>query len=867
MKERMRANLPGFGKLFDLLLQKAEMIGKLSGYNNLSLFCEGVSVDMYGDLINNDLPKLGTVGAPQYSLGFNAGASAIGDLNALITQYIGEIKAGAQSLSNSCLEVTKELGDSSPVYMSFSEGSIESYRMRYGKTPLTPLSLALFAVGDNDKVNADGKQTAPLLPTGKLGEDGFKFLYGTRGLLPSNNPVTFDSLVGVKTILDQYNASAPTSAKIDNSDYLQFVQQSVTALRWVAETQFYKNMLATKPIGDVIADSYNISSMPMIKGTVVDVSLIAYDNKTSDYYKNTPVLALRTFGKGITTIISIVEDDDQAAEVDILVDFLRGKAKSDVSSREEQQVLNIIDMNVMPINVHALMRGVPLANLYNYNYTFDRMAANLYGEDANDLLTQQTNSPRRLFLQLLNDPYKSVSWGHTTPDHDSLHRIFRGDANLGMGRPKFLSDQLYNKALLSSIYPAGLDAAAATINQDVGAAGSAPQMTAAQKKAADVLRQILNAAKDIKTLSDDFTKKITELNITYVEEIHAATVTAGGGPATAALLNAAHVTSGAGADKTDLGVVAAVPFDHPRLIARLQINETAAVIVVSGVNVPTAAAALTPAGVAAVKKLRKNVVEYLSGDFKTKALKVQQTVVTINDLNRSGGVVKTDALILAATVANPFRDNIVTEIGQGITSHTQLLAAIAPGFDGTSTAAVLTAINDANIDGVFNVFGADVVNKVSLTRASTLVYRENAIVAAILADPNVRRLITQNVNPAAGSTFLSYIKNDTIAAHGYGAPVLKTVEFEAPLERIEGIAQSRFDTRFVRNLFFITNVVRLLRLKLNRELTQSRNVVVSSHFAVASGITEYGTDPFGVNQVMGTTTVQNRAQFNFEDKF
>jgi hypothetical protein len=48
------------------------------------------------------------------------------------------------------------------------------------------------------------------------------------------------------------------------------------------------------------------------------------------------------------------------------------------------------------------------------------------------------------------------------------------------------------------------------------------------------------------------------------------------------------------------------------------------------------------------------------------------------------------------------------------------------------------------------------------------------------------------------------------------------------------------------------NVVRLLRLKLNRELTQSRSVLVSSHMAVASGVTEYGSDPFTPNEVDGS---------------
>lgn len=846
MKERMRANLPGFGKLFDLLFQKAEMIGKLTGIKDLSLFCEGNSANAtYGDINgDNNIPRTTEMGTPKLGLraAVDGGGNAvpIGDLKGLIGKYLNEIKAGSQSLSNSCLEVTKELGDNSPVYMSFSEGSIESYRMRYGKTPLTPLSLAFYALGDKDKLNAAGKQTAPLLPTGRLGQDEFKFLYGTRGLLPSNNIVTFDSLVGVKAILDQYNASAPSSAKIESSDYLQFVQQSVTALRWVTENQFYKNMLATKSVVDNPAASRNISALPMIViNAAAGTTLVTFNDVNNDtYYKNTAVLTLRT---DVSTMIAIVEDDDQAAEVDILVDYLRASAKKSYDTRKTQQVLNIIDMNVMPINVHALMRSVPLANLYNYNYTFDRMAANLYGEDADDLLTQQATSSRRLFLQLLNNPYKSVGWGHESPDHDNLHRIFRGDANLGMGRPKFLSDQLYNKALLGSIYPAGTaEIAAIAINQDVGATGSAPQMTPTQKQAANVLRQILAVQKNIASLSADFTQTIIVLNRTYVAEINAAYITAGGpGGAGDALIAAAEVTVG------DIAAVGAIPFNNAKLIARLEIDDAAAV------------AALTEGGVAAVVKLRKAVIDYLFTNFKAKAADVKA---------------KVDAIDAVRAQAIPIMDvsAAFNNIDTDLTTAVDAITTLVPNLYANGLLATAVTFNAGNINAVFNIFGAAVNDQVAAAVADTLVGKEDALVTDILANPTVRRLVVQTAD-RVGNTILTYIKNDESAdnttAHGYGAPVLKAVTVQASLARLEGIAQSRFDTRFVRNLFFITNVVRLLRLKLNRELTQSRNVVVSSHYAVASGITEYGSDPFGVNQILDTKTVQNRAQFNFQDKF
>jgi hypothetical protein len=51
---------------------------------------------------------------------------------------------------------------------------------------------------------------------------------------------------------------------------------------------------------------------------------------------------------------------------------------------------------------------------------------------------------------------------------------------------------------------------------------------------------------------------------------------------------------------------------------------------------------------------------------------------------------------------------------------------------------------------------------------------------------------------------------------------------------------TRFNTNVVRNLFFISNILRIIRLQINREFTQNRNILKSSHFAIAPSVTEYG---------------------------
>ena len=119
-------------------------------------------------------------------------------------------------------------------------------------------------------------------------------------------------------------------------------------------------------------------------------------------------------------------------------------------------------MNIIPINVHAMMRGVPLANLYNYEYTFEQLACQMMGERT-ECLTLPAKNATQEFLKLLKDPYKEVGpdeYGSDCTNAGSegfIHRIFRGDNGLGMGRPKFLSDQIFNKPLFGSVYQSRQD--------------------------------------------------------------------------------------------------------------------------------------------------------------------------------------------------------------------------------------------------------------------------------------------------------------------------------------------------------------------------------------------------------------------------
>jgi hypothetical protein len=179
IKEAMRANLPSFVRLFDLIAKKCDFIkqvmqkttalsnrpnvhtmaaaaaaggpaaGAVVAANNALIWDEGAALavnfigtgnaNFPGTLKDTCLEKL------------NAAGETAEDARALRVRFAGifdAIASGALALSGAASETLKELGDS-PIYLQTGEGSIEQYTMRFGKAPLMPFSLALYMLRNN----------------------------------------------------------------------------------------------------------------------------------------------------------------------------------------------------------------------------------------------------------------------------------------------------------------------------------------------------------------------------------------------------------------------------------------------------------------------------------------------------------------------------------------------------------------------------------------------------------------------------------------------------------------------------------------------------------------------------------------------
>jgi hypothetical protein len=96
--------------------------------------------------------------------------------------------------------------------------------------------------------------------------------------------------------------------------------------------------------------------------------------------------ALATFqeNRTVSSALTVIESVNSVDSRNKIADYVKTLAgvvapavlnalQGDTNPRARVIMVNILDLNIVPINVHSLMREIPLANLYNYAMTFDNM--------------------------------------------------------------------------------------------------------------------------------------------------------------------------------------------------------------------------------------------------------------------------------------------------------------------------------------------------------------------------------------------------------------------------------------------------------------------------------------------------------------
>lgn len=510
LKDRLRVNLPYFSKLFDAVAQRATLLKQLLDMTNLRRhIASPAGADVVAP-INDRLPA-GVVSLIPIN-GRNA-ATQHKYYDALLTRLIEcghSMRKCADGVYRELQDHPLAFFETSKDFLAdFRSRNGGSPFMPYSSilTPLVCLEGNPAAWNSTDASHL-------LLPVRENGSNVFKFNSAARLLLGrSDVEPQVEHFPGAKDIYNAYAASANKSSVISPAEFANTLKHTVRigrflmdgltttrlfgeparnlrvdansytsrsvfqAVNWsdgytqIADLNPVREVRQAGPAGALSAGVLDLARLELGAANVagaagMDAVAAAAAAAPSGWRVNGRLSILPLVDStGITGIVELTENTNLSVSksrisqiVDREVDAVNN------IPRNRMRVLNILDAGIVPLNVHAFMREVPFVNLLNYSYTFDRMIHDFvlptYLNDtmraggitvANLIMPPNAavTSTRQLLVKLLVHPYADLGI-NGQQYFGLLASLFNGNDDLRLGRPRYLSDQLWHKALLTS---------------------------------------------------------------------------------------------------------------------------------------------------------------------------------------------------------------------------------------------------------------------------------------------------------------------------------------------------------------------------------------------------------------------------------
>lgn len=440
LKEKMRASLPTFSKLLEMINIRTQFFVNLITKTGLKDKINQVARIASHDLADESKPG---VSLPLVQ----RGALSSADKARWYNSRLQDISNLALSLKKDCDRVYNELQDV-PLYLETYRDSIRDFKTRHHVLPVMPLSSLLLVTNTERYLGED-----LLLPT-LVGTDSFRYNYGTRLVINRYDiEPSLDHMPGVKDVLNMYNSVANKASYFDPAHYNRFSVNFVRLARvsadlsvfnrWFDRTQYLRRLRA--PLGaDAIPIAYQLQANDL--ASVLNIT--ENQNVKDSRIKLANTMAPAAAGPGGAAVPGAVFNID-------MVD------------RQKLRVCNILDMNIVPINVNAFIREVPFVNILNYSYTFDRLVRELLQPSKTQALVMIKADPvqavnkfervfntRELYAKLLSHPYVHLT---SREYYDLFYKLCVGATLMDLGRPRFLSDQLWNKVLLNTMMRPAID--------------------------------------------------------------------------------------------------------------------------------------------------------------------------------------------------------------------------------------------------------------------------------------------------------------------------------------------------------------------------------------------------------------------------
>lgn len=275
------------------------------------------------------------------------------------TNVIEEVISIVATIRKSISDTRKELSDD-PQYMEVYPGFFREFVAQNKKQPIVlPSQLTL--------AGNDVKYTIPYY---SVGSPEMKYIYATRGVI--GNPALPDKdAFNMRSLLESYNGTVNTVLRIDPDEFTAATMDELAFIKMGIELNTFRYLFGH--------DLFSVAIETQITKDLTETLAIT---------SNVDTIAFTEKIKGLTTSESSTNE-----------------------TRTEIRKHNMIDLGLMPFNIHAIARNVPLAFLFNYAYTFDK----IIGSEKYSELTAITKFP-----YIAMNPFELANVINGTSSYDGL---------------------------------------------------------------------------------------------------------------------------------------------------------------------------------------------------------------------------------------------------------------------------------------------------------------------------------------------------------------------------------------------------------------------------------------------------------------
>jgi hypothetical protein len=437
--EKYKAYLPVFINYFEHLIQECIVYKKILDNPNFkptkSIPVPASPNGIFTNPANYNLTD--DFGATiQYLCKLNDGSDSFDGYKNYFHELLNNILNGSRALINDATNVLNELNYTSQ-FGNIRENFIKNFYNNNLQLPYLPHSLL-------SPIVQNGSYTSNLLPIHSINSDMNKYIYGTNYVINNLNKdkeEDVNNYLWLKEQLKIYNQGVLSTNNIDTKKVNQFLTYNNALINNSYISLHIHTNLYYSPLTTTISPSTTMTSATLFPpGTLGPAPSLGVASRSA---KRDAILAERKvrFAPGVSgtneisggyyflyevsntnELINIIENQLNENKKHSIVDKILGTTcTKDPTLREynlDRQkaiILNVIDLNVNPINVHALMREVPLVNIYNYAFTFDNIVKSfIYNVNPDDLYTSPSTWPlptdineiNKMRLScLLQDPY------------------------------------------------------------------------------------------------------------------------------------------------------------------------------------------------------------------------------------------------------------------------------------------------------------------------------------------------------------------------------------------------------------------------------------------------------------------------------